>query len=323
MTKPYFDVLVIGTPCVDIVFGGLPHWPQLGIDMYCANLSVGVGNTFNAAATLSRLGLRVGLLCGLGNDFFSRYMLEQIDNAAISREFITFHDQPMFSVSVSLPYAGDRGFVSYSNVTYNVAVPCIGPVSTTHAQLEDTLVAAMQNLFDRYNFGALLMYAHPDLLPFINIMKASGARLFFDVGCNPQDTLAVVRHADFFMPNHVEAAKITGVETAEESARILAEYVPTAIITIGPRGVVACQQGELTYCATHPLEKEVIDTTGAGDAFDGGFIYGILKGYSLSDSLHCGTICGSLSTTALTGTAAVPTVEELESLRRQFLTQEI
>ncbi len=84
---------------------------------------------------------------------------------------------------------------------------------------------------------------------------------------------------------------------------------------MGERGVVACQQGQLTQCFAYPIE-EVVDTTGAGDAFNGGFIYGILKGYALADALRCGTICGSLSATALTGTAAVPTADELERLRQ-------
>ncbi len=312
MTKPYFDVLVIGPPCIDIVFGGLPHWPRLGIDMYCADLSVGVGNTFNTAATLSRLDLRVGLMCELGNDFFSRYILEQIDSAGISREFITLHHRPLFSISVSLPYDGERGFVSYTNVARELAVPRSGPIST---QSDD--ISAMRTLFERYDFGALFMYTHPDLLPFVEVMKASGAAIFLDVGCEPKDIYPIIKHGDFFMPNCAEALKITGATTAEEAAYILATYVPTVVVTDGPRGVVACRQGHLMHCAAHPLDKEVVDTTGAGDAFDGGFIYGILKGYSLADALHCGTICGSLSTTALTGTAAVPTAGELERLRSQ------
>ncbi|HEV2656718.1 MAG TPA: PfkB family carbohydrate kinase, partial [Ktedonobacteraceae bacterium] len=109
--------------------------------------------------------------------------------------------------------------------------------------------------------------------------------------------------------------KITGAATPEEAACLLASNVPTVVVTVGPRGALACRQGQLTRCPAHPLHKEVVDTTGAGDAFDGGFIYGILKGYPLLDALRCGTICGSLSTTALTGTAAVPTAGELERLR--------
>jgi sugar/nucleoside kinase (ribokinase family) len=85
---------------------------------------------------------------------------------------------------------------------------------------------------------------------------------------------------------------------------------------MGAQGVVACRQGQLTYCPALPI-KEVVDTTGAGDAFNAGFIYGTLKGYSFTDALRCGTICGGLSTTALTGTAAVPTADELEQLRAQ------
>jgi sugar/nucleoside kinase (ribokinase family) len=83
---------------------------------------------------------------------------------------------------------------------------------------------------------------------------------------------------------------------------------------MGADGVIACQNDELLRCPAFPVER-VVDTTGAGDAFNAGFIYGTLRGYTLLDALRCGTICGSLSTTAMTGTAAVPTAETLEQMR--------
>ena len=121
-------------------------------------------------------------------------------------------------------------------------------------------------------------------------------------------------YATYFMPNQLESELITGEQSEEEAVTRLAELVPTAVVKVGPRGVLACRQGQLFACPALPIEN-VVDTTGAGDAFNGGFIYGILRGYALPDALRCGIICGSLSTSALGGTAAVPSADELERIR--------
>src|SRR5579872_3900400 len=96
----HYDVLVIGTPCVDLIFGGLPNWPVPGQEMYVEQFAIGVGGIFNTAATLSRLGLRVALLTELGNDFFSKFMFDELAKASISRDLVIVRDLPMFSLSV-------------------------------------------------------------------------------------------------------------------------------------------------------------------------------------------------------------------------------
>lgn len=324
--KAHFDVLVIGTPCVDLVFGGMPHWPILGKEMYVDKFCVSAGAVFNSAATLSRLGLRVALLTELGNDFFSRFILEEIEKAGISRELVLVHDQALFSVSICLAHDNERGFVSYSTIRDEI----LSRRQDIHSSANGNRTAEEggvefarydpQSLLNGYEFDAVLSYARLANLSLINFLAERGATLFFDTGWDSRELsdprlISVLKWGDYLMPNQLEATFITGTETAEAAARALATLVPTAttIVKMGAQGAVACQDETLTYCGAHPIAA-VVDTTGAGDAFNGGFIYGILKGYSLAEALHCGTICGSLSTTALTGTAAVPTVEELERL---------
>ena len=107
---------------------------------------------------------------------------------------------------------------------------------------------------------------------------------------------------------------ITGQQNPREALNVLAQSGLIALIKVGAAGVIALRAGELFSCPALPVER-VVDTTGAGDAFDAGFIYATLRGYSFLDALRCGIICGSLSTTAMTGTAAVPTAAELERIR--------
>jgi len=170
-----------------------------------------------------------------------------------------------------------------------------------------------------YDFDAVFMYVHPEIHPLLDILTDKRAKIFFDTGWHPEILRdprlpAVLRRGYAVLPNQIEAECMTGAQSAEEAARRLAAFLPVAVVKVGERGVLACQDGELISVQAFPIQK-VVDTTGAGDAFNAGFIYGTLKGYPLAEALRCGTICGSLSTTAITGTAAVPTAQELEQLR--------
>lgn len=77
----------------------------------------------------------------------------------------------------------------------------------------------------------------------------------------------------------------------------------------GAEGALACQ-GEETVVARAICCDDIVDTVGAGDTFDAGFLYGYLNGWDLERSLWLAVVCGSLSTRAAGGTAAQPTLEE-------------
>lgn len=323
LAQAHFDILVTGSPCVDLVFSGLPHWPILGQEMYVSDFAISVGAIFNTAASLSRLGLRVGLLCELGNDLFSRYMLEEIERAGISRDLIFLRDYPLRAVSVCLPYKGERGFISFADPDRDSAGPAgellpseqhTGSEATAHGFAQDMLAA-----LEHVSCEAAFLYVYPKMRPVLEILSRRETTIFLDAGWSlntlTDSCLAeLARHGHYFMPNHAEAKLITGKQHPEEAARALAQIGPTAIIKTGANGVIACRNEELVHCPALPVER-VVDTTGAGDAFNAGFIYGTFQGYSLLDALRCGTICGSLSTTAMTGTAAVPAAGELERIR--------
>jgi len=327
LAKAHFDVLVVGSPCVDLVFSGLPHWPVLGQEMYVPGFALSVGAIFNTAATLSRLGLCVGLLCEVGNDLFSRYMLEEIERAGISRELIFVRDYPLLSVSICLPYEGERGFISYADAGRGSASPAgellsaeqhTGSEAAAHGFATDMLAALEQTTSE-----AAFLYVYPKMRPVLETLRQRAMPIFLDAGWS-QNTLTdscfaeLTRLGHYFMPNQAEATMITGKQDPEEAVRALAQLGPTAIVKVGASGVIACRDGELFQCPALPVAK-VVDTTGAGDAFDAGFIYGNLQGYAFPDALRCGTICGSLSTTAMTGTSAVPTAAELEQIRMGFV----
>src|SRR5438045_4256891 len=99
--------------------------------------------------------------------------------------------------------------------------------------------------------------------------------IFLDIGWFP-DSLnrsrmaSITQYGSYFMPNELEATRLTGAPTVEEAARQLSELVQTAIVKAGARGVVACSEGQLISCSALPLDR-VRGTIRDHDAFNGRF----------------------------------------------------
>jgi sugar/nucleoside kinase (ribokinase family) len=110
------------------------------------------------------------------------------------------------------------------------------------------------------------------------------------------------------MPNEVEAAAISGVTDPKAALGALARQVPVVAVKLGPEGAIA-QQGNKVVRAAPPA-VHVRDTTGAGDSFDAGFVYGYLAGWPLERTLRLACACGALATRVPGGTNGQPTLPE-------------
>ena len=125
----------------------------------------------------------------------------------------------------------------------------------------------------------------------------------------PEEAL---RHVDVFLPNETELCAIAGMPDVPAALARMAERVALVAVKLGARGASA-RRGNRTIHAD-PLAIEVVDTTGAGDSFDAGFVYGQLAGWELDRSLRLACVCGALSTRAAGGIAAQATLDEALAL---------
>jgi sugar/nucleoside kinase (ribokinase family) len=121
------------------------------------------------------------------------------------------------------------------------------------------------------------------------------------------DTLRLV---DVFAPNQSEACQLTGDEDPGRSAARLAEFCPLVVVKAGAQGAYAHAGGQAWHAPALPVD--VVDTTGAGDAFDAGFLAALLQGEPVETCLRYGNICGGLSTTQPGGASATPTLDALK-----------
>ncbi len=111
------------------------------------------------------------------------------------------------------------------------------------------------------------------------------------------------------MPNREEALRLTGGESVEAAAHALSADGPLVAVKLGSDGALAVGDGKITRVPAPP-GIEVLDSTGAGDAFDAGLLAGRLWGWPLERALVLGCVCGALSTRRMGGIDGQPTQEE-------------
>ncbi len=293
---PQFDVILPGVYFCDLVFTGLPSLPILGKEIFSQGFDILPGGTFNCAFALHRLGLHPGWVTDFGNDYFSQFVLQAVRKTGLDDSLFRLHDFPLQSVSASLSYPQDRAFISYID-PYNPPLP----------------LAEVQ----RFKPPCLLLpylCRETQVAQLIQIARQHGAFVYMDCQDNgltlaDEGVAAAIQSVDVFAPNALEALHLTGEKTVEAALDCLADLAPLVVVKLGQDGVVA-RQGQQTFSAS-ACKVKVVDTTGAGDCFNAGFIYAHLKGKPLEACLRYGNVCGGLSTTAR-GSQAAPTAKQLE-----------
>jgi ribokinase len=119
---------------------------------------------------------------------------------------------------------------------------------------------------------------------------------------------ALLEHVDVFLPNAMEAMSISRISDLEMAVGRLGERARFVVVKLGDQGAIAGHQGGVARSPA--LDAAVVDTTGAGDSFDAGFLAGFIAGEPLDRSLTLGNACGALSTLASGGTSSQPTMDE-------------
>jgi sugar/nucleoside kinase (ribokinase family) len=285
-----FDVLVRGRPSVDLTFLGMPHLPRLGEEYDVTGFAMNPGATFTNATSFKRLGLRVAYATGIGADFFSRFILEKIRAEKIDETFLKFYDLDLTNVSVGISFPEDRTFITWN------ANPGLEGRAVT---VDDLRRYRMRSLFTHAPYG-------PEI---VEEARRQGIPIFVDTFWNPgylrSDVVRrAIAQADAFMPNLAEALTITGASDARGALAALIELTPVVAIKLGAEGALGSERGRTYHVSSLPVD--VVDTTGAGDNFDAGLIYGLLHEYPFERCLHCAVVAGSLSTRFAGGVEGSP-----------------
>jgi hypothetical protein len=301
---PRYDVIVVGGYFVDLIFNGLPQFPVLGKEIVGSGFEMLPGGAYNAALAMHRLGLKVGWATDFGDDDFSRFTVERARTEGLDDALFVHHRRPLRRITAALSYPKDRAFVTY-----------VDPEPGTPAALKALMTAAARVLFiSGVYYGNL--YAAGSAL-----VRAKRMKVFMDGNSGDEVTLAdpAVRRSlqsvEAFLPNAAEARRMTGKADLSEAMTALAGLCPLVIVKDGVNGSYARTDGQTLHAPG--ISVASVDTTGAGDCFNAGFLKAWLDDQPLAECLRWGNIVGGLSTTALGGTGRPVTAGEVEQMLRR------
>ena len=210
-------------------------------------------------------------------------------------------------LSVILSRGNDR-----SILTYPGAIPCL---SFHDIQLK------LLNSARHLHLGGYFIQdrLRPDVPKLFEMARQGGLTVSLDTNFDPSGNWdgglsEALRNTDVFLPNETECCAIAGVQDVSHALSRLVEKVKVVAIKLGARGAIARyredNQQAPEFARAESLSVEVMDTVGAGDSFDAGFLYGYLNGWEIKRALRLGTVCGALSTRKAGGTNAQPTLSE-------------
>ena len=302
-----FDLLVVGDLNADLILRGdvEPAFGQVEKLIDDATLTLGSSSAIFACGA-ARLGLRVAFVGKVGDDEFGRFMMREMSARGVNTQGVVVDPRVKTGLTVILSRGNDRAMLTYSG--------SIGALR--FAEIDPALIARARHLHVGSYF--LLDALRPDIPMLFDLARASGLTISLDTNYDPTEKwngglAEVLRRADVFLPNETELRGIAGIADTEAALDRLAGGGTCVAVKLGARGAMAQRGNERASAQALPVD--VVDTTGAGDTFDAGFIYGYLAGWELARALRLGCVCGSLSTRVAGGTTAQPTLAEaLEKL---------
>jgi sugar/nucleoside kinase (ribokinase family) len=295
------DLLVLGDANPDLVLRGGEVAPAFGqaeriVDE--ARLVVG-GSGAIAACGAARLGLRVGFCGVVGDDLFGSFMRERLAERGVDLAGLAVDPHRPTGLSVILSAPQDRAILT-----------SIGTIGDLRGSLIDPdLLAAARHVHVSSYFLQRALW--PDLPSVLEEARDGGATVSLDPNWDPSgawDLSSILPRVDLFLPNVIEATRVARISDLDEAVARLRTVTAGVVVKAGERGAVAAVGEERAEAPA--LEVRAVDTTGAGDSFDAGFLAGFLAGEPLADALALANACGALSTRAVGGTEAQPTLEE-------------
>ena len=295
------DITILGIFVADISFSGYKI-PTIGETILGDSYNIGPGGKgCNQAIATSRLGGKVNFISKLGNDEYGKLAINKLkkDNVDISNIIISEKHK-----------TGVAGIHIDKNTGKNAITVIRGaPESLTIEEI---------NLSKIDQSKIFLTQLEVPLDVTLYCLKKSKENGLINI-LNPapacklnNDFFSVV---DYFTPNENEAEFYTGVKInnendAKKSAKKLIEMgIKNVIITLGEKGLFYSNGKDEIYLEASNVK--VIDTTGAGDAFNGGFALALLKGKKIKECLEFANRVAGLSTTKLGAGNSMPTLAEL------------
>ena len=297
-----FDVIGLGEIAVDILLK-IPHFPQPNEKIYVINREKQAGGvTANFCVGVARQGLRVAFIGAIGNDNEGRYLRERLLQEDIDDRFLFTQGQSQTPVNiVMISETGEKSILQSEYMR----------ITQPHKELiQADLIQTSKHLH-------LTVINFETALKAVKLAKRNSLTVSLDLELQvvknyPDKIHMLLEYVDFLLPNRLGAYEFSNITNPSKASLKLLEYGPSAVImTLGENGVLLTTEEKQESLPAFKVEN-VVDKTGAGVAFNAGFITGFLLGKSLNQSVKQGQATAALKIQGMGAQASLPTFQQLE-----------
>lgn len=306
-----FDVLAIGELNVDLIMNNIQGYPEIGKEKLAGSMTLTLGSsTAIFAANLASLGSKVAFLGKIGNDSFGDLIKNSLFEKGINTSLIISEDKLTTGATIVLNVGEDRAMVTYPGAMDYLTINDIRDESLLKAK--------------HMHFSSLFMQPgiRKDVLSLFKRAKELGLTTSLDTQWDPSeewnfDYKSILPLVDVFLPNETEILHLTNMKNIKDALKELAPFAKNLVIKQGSKGaLVQSDKGEIFEIPAYTNTK-VVDSIGAGDSFNAGFIHIFVKGESLQKCLDFGNLAGAINTTAAGGTGAFKSKELIRKTAKE------
>lgn len=305
------DLVAAGEFYFDLIFYHLPRLPVLGEELVTKNFALALGGgAVTTALTAAKLGRAVELVTVVGDTPLDSFALAELKDNRVGTKHVKTEKGMTGGITVAVSLRRDRYFLTHRGANTRLEKHLLSPA------LRRQLLRARH-----VHFGLSPRRWEP-FSQLVRRLRQAGVTTSWDLGWNPDTArqpgfrrLCSLLDVVFF--NRDEALRYSAASTPEAALTRLHQPGQCVVIKLGSKGALALgRDGRRTRIGG--LRVNAIETTGAGDAFDGGFLFAWLEGGNLAECLRAGNVCGALSTTAPGGSTATPTRAKLSRWMRRL-----
>jgi ribokinase len=263
------------------------------------------GKGANQAVAAARLGGSVRFIANLGNDLFGQEALKQFDEEGIDTSYVTLDSQHPSGVAlITVDSKGENNIVVASGA---------------NAAMNTEMIEKAREAIEQASVLLVQLEVPMDVVSHVCSLAAeNGTRVILNPAPAQELPASLLRQVSILTPNETEASllsgvSVTGSDTALKAARILCERgVATVVVTLGEKGALL-YNNDLQMMVPAP-DVSAIDTTAAGDVFNGALAAALADGKSLPDAVAFGCRAAALSVTRLGAQSSAPYLSELETV---------
>ena len=297
------EISVLGIFVADISFSGTKI-PAIGETILGDKYNIGPGGKgCNQAIAIARLGGRVDFISKIGKDAYGELALNTLKKNEIKTENI---------IQDANLQTGVAGILVDKKSGKNAINVIVGAPTT----LKINEISKQINIIkDSKIFLTQLEVPKDVTLHCLKIAKENGCITILNPAPASEITKEFYSNIDYFTPNETEAEFYTGIKiTSEKEAKLAAHKlisfgVKKVIITLGEKGLFYADGQDEIYLKANSVKT--VDTTGAGDAFNGGLAFGLSKGKSIKECLELANKVAGISTTKLGAGNAMPYLADI------------